>query len=54
MAGLKIGHKCKACGATLTKHSMDVELCNECMEVVMDYNSDLIDLMTATELEDSS
>ena len=47
---LQIGHKCKACPATLTRHSIDVELCNECMEVVMDYNKDLIDELSATEM----
>lgn len=51
MAGLIAGHKCKACGASLTKNSIDVELCNICMEVVLDYNADLIDLMTASDLE---
>lgn len=38
--GLKIGIKCKACGANLNLLN-DPELCSECMAVVYDLISDL-------------
>lgn len=53
MAKLTKGYKCVACGATLGKSSIDSELCNICMETVMDYNADLIDKLTTTGLEET-
>jgi len=51
MGEIKTGIKCKACDKVLSKGSIDPELCNECMEVVMDYNRDVIDKVTASDLE---
>jgi len=49
---LKPGMHCKACDKLMAKNSIDCELCNKCMEAVMDYNSDLIDKLTSAEMAD--
>jgi len=48
---LKVGIKCKACDRALNRNSIDVELCNECMGIVMDCNKDLIDTMPSVDFE---
>lgn len=39
---LKDGLHCKACDSPLTSDSIDVELCNTCMQTVIEYNKDLL------------
>lgn len=51
MGGLIPGIKCKACGKPLSSKSIDVELCNECMEVVVAYNQDLFEEYSTSEFE---
>ena len=53
MAKYSVGIQCKACGRPLTSKNIDTELCNECMEVVIDYNSDLLEKMSIEEFEKS-
>ena len=46
-----IGIKCKACDAPLGARSIDTELCNDCMEWVIDYNRDLENLEEGPEYD---
>ena len=34
--------RCKACNMVLGETSADLELCQECLEVVYEYNKDLL------------
>jgi hypothetical protein len=43
---------CKACDTSLGSAPIDPELCAECLEVVVDYNRDVIDRLTDEEMDD--
>ena len=43
MYNITQGIKCKACDKSLsTSNNLDSELCNDCMQVVFEYNQDLL------------